>query len=174
MDGSYDWQKFGLIDDEDSFPETIRDRRCPRCGAAVTGRPNKIYCSANCRKRHKEIKRNSVLSMAKRRENTELYDRAIRLTEMLYSIPPQERLGFMKDLIDLARLGGDAQLRDILSNQTLIKLAWDEKKRFLQRNHNDYCTITRAASNYCKRYWCANVRDVVYGNAPEPPTGVVK
>ena len=44
--------------------------------------------------------------MAKRRENTELYDRAIRLTEMLYSIPPHERVGFMKDLIDRARLGG--------------------------------------------------------------------
>ena len=119
MDGSYDWQKFGLIDNENSFTETTRYRRCPRCGAVVTGRPNKIYCPANCRKRHREIKRNSVLSMAKRRENTGLYDRAIRLTEMLYSIPPHERLGFMKDLIDRARLGGDAQLRDILSNQTL-------------------------------------------------------
>ena len=106
MDGSHDWQKFGLIEDDNTCPGSARNRRCPRCGAAVSGRPNKIYCSANCIKRHKEIKRNSVLSMAKRRENTELYDRAIRLTEMLYSIPPHERVGFMKDLIDRARLGG--------------------------------------------------------------------
>ena len=48
--------------------------------------------------------------MAKRRENTELYDRAIRLTEMLYSIPPHERVGFMKDLIDRAKFGGGGSL----------------------------------------------------------------
>ena len=84
-----------------------------------------------------------------------------------------ERLGFMKDLIDIARAGQDAQLRDILSNQTLIKLSWSEKQKCLHRKSSDYCTISQAASNYCKRFWKADVRDVVYGRAPEPPTGVV-
>ena len=173
MDGSIEWEQFHPIEDENDFPNS-KERRCPRCGTSVSGRPNRVYCSANCRKRHTEGKRNAALSMAKRRENTELYDRAKRLTEMLYLKPPLERLGFMKDLIDIARAGSDAQLRDILSNQTLIKLSWQEKQRFLHRNNSDYCTISQAASNYCKRFWKANVRDVVYGRAPEPPTGVVK
>jgi len=112
--------------------------------------------------------------MAKRRENAELYDRAKRLAEMLYLTPPMERLGFMKDLIDVARAEQDAQLRDILSNQTLIKLNWSDKQKYLHRNCSDYCTISQAASNYCKRFWRANVRDVVYGRTPEPPTGLVK
>ena len=173
MDGSIEWEKFHPIEDENDFPNS-KDRRCPRCGTLVSGRPNKIYCSGNCRKRHRECKRNAALSMAKRRENAELYDRAKRLTEMLYLTPPMERLGFMKDLIDIARAGQDAQLRDILSNQTLIKLSWSDKQKYLHRNRSDYCTISQAASNYCKRFWKANVREVVYGRAPEPPTGVVK
>ena len=174
MDGSIDWDSFDLIEDENDCPNLPTDRKRPRCGTAVSGRPNRVYCSSNCRKRHTEGKRNAALSMAKRRENTELYDRAKRLTEMLYLKPPLERLGFMKDLIDIARAGQDAQLRDILSNQTLIKVSWQEKQRFLHRNNSDYCTIAQAASNYCKRFWKANVRDVVYGRASEPPTGVVK
>ena len=174
MDGSIDWDSFDLIEDENDCPNLPTDRKCPRCGTAVSGRPNRVYCSSNCRKRHTEGKRNAALSMAKRRENTELCDRAKRLTEMLYLKPPLERLGFLKDLIDIARAGQDAQLRDILSNQTLIKVSWQEKQRFLHRNNSDYCTIAQAASNYCKRFWKANVRDVVYGRASEPPTGVVK
>ena len=174
MDGSIDWDSFDLIEDKNDCPNLPTDRKCPRCGTAVSGRPNRVYCSSNCRKRHTEGKRNATFSMAKRRENAELYDRAKRLTERLYLTPPMERLGFMKDLIDIARAGSDAQLRDILSNQTLIKVSWQEKQRFLHRNNSDYCTIAQAASNYCKRFWKANVRDVVYGRAPEPPTGVVK
>ena len=173
MDGSIEWEKFHPVEDENDFPNS-QDRRCPRCGTPVSGRPNKIYCTANCRKRHREGKRNAALSMVKRRENAELYDRAKRLTEMLYLTPPLERLGFMKDLIDIARAGKDAQLRDILSNQILIKLSWSDKQKYLHRNCSDYCTISQAASNYCKRFWKTNVRDVVYGRAPEPPTGVVK
>ena len=115
MDGSIEWEKFHPIEDENDFPNS-KDRMCPRCGTPVAGRPNKLYCTANCRKRHREGKRNAALSMAKRRENVELYDRAKRLTEMLYLTPPMERLGFMKDLIDIARAGQHAQLRDILSN----------------------------------------------------------
>ena len=117
MDGSIEWEQFHPIEDENDFPNS-KERRCPRCGTSVSGRPNRVYCSSNCRKRHTEGERNATFSMAKRRENTELYDRAKRLTEMLYLKPPLERLGFMKDLIDIARAGSDAQLRDILSNQS--------------------------------------------------------
>ena len=173
MDGFIEWEKFHPIEDENDFPNS-QDRRCPRRGTPVVGRANKIYCTANCRKRHRKGKRNAALSMVKRRENAEMYDRAKRLTEMLYLTSPLKRLGFMKDWIDIARAGKDAQLQDILSNQTPIKLSWSGKQKYLHRNSSDYCTISQAASNYCKRFWKANVRDVLYGRAPEPPTGLDK
>ena len=167
MDGSTEWEKFHPIEDENNFPNS-QDRMCPRCGTLLAGRPNKIYCTANCRKGHREGKRNAALSMAKRRENAELYDRAKRLTEMLYLTPSLKRLGFMKDLIDIARAGKDAQLRDILSNQTLIKLSWSDKQKYLHRNSSDYCTTSQAASNYCKKFWKANVRAVSYTHLTLP------
>ena len=48
---------------------------------------------------------NSQLSPTKRRENTEFFDRALRLAEELYKTIPSQRLGVMKDLIDYARTG---------------------------------------------------------------------
>ena len=77
-------------------------RFCLRCKAPISGRPNKIYCSANCRKRSSEPTRNSFYSPTKRRENMEFFDRAKRLTEDLYQTRPPERLGYMKDLIEYA------------------------------------------------------------------------
>jgi len=38
-------------------------RQFPRCNTEVTGRPNKLYCSANCRKRYAEFKHNSMRDM---------------------------------------------------------------------------------------------------------------
>ena len=96
-------------------------RFCLRCKAPISGRPNKIYCSANCRKRSSEPTRNSFYSPTKRRENMEFFDRAKRLTEDLYQTRPPERLGYMKDLIEYARHGDDAQLKDILCNRILVK-----------------------------------------------------
>ena len=102
--------------------ESDEIRQCPNCNAKVSGRPNKIYCSTNCRKRATETKRNSQFSPTKRRENTEFFDRALRLAEELYKTPPPQRLEFMKDLINYARTGNDCELRKILccSDQTHI------------------------------------------------------
>ena len=46
----------------------------------------------------------------------EFFDRAKRLAEDLYQTRPPERLGYMKELTEYARHGGDAQLKDILSS----------------------------------------------------------
>ena len=101
--------------------ESDEIRQCPNCKAKVSGRPNKIYCSSNCRKRGTETKRNSQFSPTKRRENLEFFDRALRLAEELYKTPPANRLGFMKDLIHYARTGEDRGLRNILCNPMLLR-----------------------------------------------------
>ena len=175
MEISVDRDDFEIIDADDFTPdENNKIRTCPRCSALVQGRRNKIYCSSNCRKRHKEIKRNSFTSVSKRRENTEFFYRAVRLSEIYYCTPPAERLGFVKDLIDHARAGGDAQLRDILSNFKLLRPNPKEDLFLFYRRKPHHLTIAQVTARYCKRFWKANVKEVVYGRAPEPPTGEVE
>jgi len=94
---------------------------CAHCRKTFSYRPNKRFCSSNCRKRNNEGIKNSVFSLAKRRENGEFFERSLRLAEVVYSAPPFERLGIMKDLIAEARTGEDRQLMDILTNQKLLR-----------------------------------------------------
>ena len=89
-------------------------------------------------------------------------------------MPPAQRLGYMKSLIDLARSGEDIRLRDILSNYKLLHPHPINDTHLFYRGNRVYLTIAQEASRYCKRFWKANVKDVVYGRAPEPPTGLVK
>ena len=90
----------------------------------------------------------------------------------LYSLPPSERLGHMKVLIDEAR-AGNTQLREILSNHKLLHPDPFGDVWLFYRRSRSYCTIAQAANNYCKRYWKANVSDVVYCRCKEPETGEV-
>ena len=101
----------------------------------------------------------------------EFFDRAKRLAEDLYQTRPPERLGYMKDLIEYARHGDDAQLKDILCNRILLKPHPVHDRHLFYRRSRSYLTIAQAASNYCKRFWHANVRCVVYELATEPPDG---
>ena len=176
MEMSVDRDDFEIIDADDFTPdENNKIRTCPRCSGLVQGRRNKMYCSSNCRKRHKEIKRNSFSSVSKRRENTEFFYRAVRLSEAYYTLPPAERLGFVKDLIDYARESkDDAQIRDILSNYKLLRPNPKEDLFLFYRGKPHHLTIAQVTARYCKRFWKANVREVVYGRAPEPPTGEVE
>ena len=42
------------------------------------------------------------------------------------------------------------------------------------RRKPHHLTIAQVTARYCKRFWKANVREVVYGRAPQPPTGEVE
>ena len=165
---------FEIFEDDNFTPVKKIKRLCPQCSSEVTGRPNKIFCTSNCRKRHSEPKRNSYSSPTKRRENQEFFDRALRLGEELYGIPPNQRLGFIKDLIDHARLGEDCQLQDILSNYKLLHPHPYHDTHLFPKHSRSYCTIAQATSNYCKRFWKADVRLVVYNRVGYPYSGVVK
>ena len=143
-------------------------RYCPRCNKIVVGRANKIFCTPNCRKRHSEPKRNSQESRTKGRENAEFFDRALRLAEDLYSKPPAERDDYMKVLIDIAREGKDARLRDILTNYRLFHIHPFNDRHLLLRRNPEYFTITQYAFHYCYKYWKAHPRLVVYNRIDHP------
>ena len=165
---------FEVIEDDDIIPAKKTKRLCPRCSSEVTGRPNKIFCTSNCRKRHSEPKRNSYSSPTKRRENQEFFDRALRLGEGLYGIPPNQRLGYIKDLIDHARLGEDCQLQDILSNYKLLHPHPHNDRHLFPKHWRSYRTIAQATYNYCKRFWRKEVRLVVYNKVDYPYDGVME
>ena len=128
----------------------------------MTGRPNKIFCTSNCRKRYSEPTRNSYTSPTKRQENRAVFDRALGLGQELYAVLPNQRLGLMKNLIDHARLGEDCQLQNILSNYKLLHPHPYHDTQLFPKYSRFYCTIAQATSNYYKRFWHADVRLVIY------------
>ena len=111
---------------------------CLRCGSSFFYRSNKKFCTSNCRKRYSEHKANSECSIKKRTENGRLFERASRLGEEYYKTPPPERLGFLKDMIDLARSGEDPHLRLVLSNLVLLQANRESPRIYFAGNkyHN--------------------------------------
>ena len=146
---------------------------CCVCGTTILSqRTTKKYCSVNCRQKANHNQQNSASSKTKARTNAEFFDRAKRLTEVLYTLPPEKRLGFMQQLIGEAR-GENTKLREVLTNQKLLRPNPIEGKHLFNRSDPTYCTIAQAAQYYCKTFWKANVADVVYKRVQEPETGEV-
>ena len=144
---------------------------CLRCGSSFFYRSNKKFCTANCRKRYSEHKANSKCSNKKRTENERLFERAARLGEEYYKVPPQERLGFIKDIIDLARSGQDQHLRLVLSNLVLLQANRESPRNYFIGNRYHNSNIAKIANQYCRHFWNAGIKAVAYGTAPEPDTG---
>ena len=91
------------------------------------------------------------------------------MADRLYDLPPFERLGHMKELIDEAR-GGNTKLRNLLSNYYLRHP--NKADRWLHaRGNRQFFTIAQAANAYCWRYWGTHVSNVVYDRCDEPETG---
>ncbi|MCO8145338.1 hypothetical protein NHN26_08880 [Rhodovulum tesquicola] len=154
-------------------------RSCRGCGTAFRPRrSNQLSCSKTCRdkvakrKARRITPANSLCSPTKRRANLELLDRARRLAEILYTLPPRERLGFVKTLVDQARTG-DGKLREVLTNRFILRPETDMRSLFHRGSPRSYLTIAQAANEYCWRFWNADVRSVVYGLVSEPETGEV-
>lgn len=148
-------------------------RQCPRCKTEVTGRPNKLYCSANCRKRHSEFKHNSMQSVETWNRNYRLFERASRLAEVYFQESVSRRLGLMRDLISSARNGEDMQLRPILSSQYFLDVSNPHGNPFSGKRGAYFGPIAVEAEKYCRKFWNASVSDVVYGRATEPDDGVI-
>ena len=145
---------------------------CLHCHSKMPCRANKKYCSDRCRQYGNRNKQNSQNSKGKARENYELFDTARLMADRFHDLPPFERLGHMKALIDEAR-GGNTKLRNLLSNYYLRHP--NKPDEWLHaRGSRQYMTIAQAANAYCWRFWGTHVTDVVYDRCDEPETGEVK
>lgn len=150
---------------------------CPHCDTIfVPRRKNQKFCCGKCRKLAHQVKerkktpRNSRQCREVYRDNIERLESLISLTEAFYATRPDERLGFIKDLVDKARQG-DRILRRLLTNKYFSRATYGERRWLFHRKAYTYPNVARAADNYCKRFWKARVEDVVRDNVPEPETG---
>jgi hypothetical protein len=143
---------------------------CPQCLSSFPYRKGKTYCRPTCRVYASRPKQNSEFSITKKRQNALFFDKARRIGNMLYDLPPFERLGFMKDMIDEAR-AGNTQLRELLSNYKLRHPHPVDEAWMFPRGNREYCTLAQAADRYCWRFWGTHVTDVVYCRCEEPDDG---
>ena len=140
---------------------------CAACGENfLQTRKDKKFCSRKCQSHSSRVTQNSIESPTKRRHNMEIFDLSDVLIEKLYGLPPNKRLGYMKDLIEQAR-AEPGLLRETLCNYELLRS--DE----VESNQPPKLTIAKAANMYCKRFWNNPVGGVVHSRCPEPPTGEV-
>ena len=145
---------------------------CQHCEASFTGRKNKIYCSANCRKRHSEPVQNSLKSKEKKNHNMRLFDSASRVAELYFKRPPFDRLEMMRGYIELAKQG-NGKMREILSNEYLLDNKNNYGNPFKGKRGKSFGSLAQACEEYCRRYWNASAREVVHNIAPNPDDGVV-
>ena len=143
---------------------------CPQCLGTFPYRKGKTYCGVNCRVYASRPKQNSECSHDVARENAVFFDKARRIAEMMYELPPFERLGFMKDMIDEAR-AGNTQLRKLLSNYKLRHADPKNESWMHPWGDRSYMTLAQAADAYCRRFWGTHVTNVVYGRCAEPDDG---
>lgn len=157
----------------------MEEGTCPHCGGRFPFRRNKRFCSATCRKLNSQQQARSLRpanasnSRSIRRDQEELFDLAMRMAERLYTMPPGQRLGYVKEVVDLARSGRCPKVRKVLTLPALIRPDKSRKGLFWRRSPATYCTISQAADFYCRKFWGAGVVDVVRGVASEPSTGEV-
>ena len=154
---------------------------CAHCGDSfIRARKDKRFCRDTCRKLSSQRKCrlenpvNARNDRDARRCQLETFDLAFRMAERLYTMPPSDRLGYLKDIIDIARSGDSARTARVLTMPLLLRPDPTRTGLFWRRSPKAYLTIAQAANRYCLHFWNASVVDVVRGLAPEPPTGEVK
>jgi predicted nucleic acid-binding Zn ribbon protein len=152
---------------------------CPHCGDEFPFRSNKKFCSPSCRKlsaqrdQRKKQPVNATNSPDEKRKQHEVFELAARMAETLYSMPPFQRLGYIEEVVQLARSGNCPRVRQILTMPALIRPNPD-KKHLFPRGCRSYCTISQAADRYCLiSPWNSGVAAVVRGKVSEPPTGEI-
>lgn len=126
----------------------IASKVCPRYSTEFQPkRANQKYCSQACQKAGSAHTARGLRTKEKNTVNYFHYDRAGRLAEIVYAVPPSERLGMMKDLLTTAE--HDARLRNILTDPKLHKVP---------PRGNNRRNIAQAASAYTKKFFGVSIK----------------
>lgn len=135
--------------ESDNITSAALETDCPACGIPfVPGRKNQEYCSHYCQKnasrdfRHLENFARDAHEAARARD----------LRDMLYTAPPSERLGIMKDILDTAY--HDGGVRNILTRPELLA----DRPFSAGRGQMN---IAKAADAHCKKFLQMSVRSYI-------------
>ena len=101
-----------------------------------------------------------------------LIDSASRIAELYFARPPFERLGMMRGYIALAKQG-NGKMREILSNEYLLDRKNNDGNPFKGKRGKSFGSLAQACEEYCRHYWKASAREVVYNIAPDPDDCVI-
>lgn len=135
------------------FDMTPSDTECPACGKHFTpARTNQEYCSRFCQKKATRHAARGLRHLENFARDELEAARARDLREMLYSAPPHERLGIMKDILDAAQ--HDGGLRNILTRPELLSDGPYSAGR-------GRMNIAKAADAYCKKFLQMSVRSYI-------------
>ncbi len=121
---------------------------CPACGTPFNRkRSNQIFCSRPCQRKTSRNSARGDRTVEHSRRSSKHYERAARLTEMIYSTPPKQRLGMMQHILSFTP--NDASLRSILTDPVYLK----ELPRADNRMN-----ISKAANAYTQKFFGLSIK----------------
>lgn len=137
--------------------------QCPACGTSFTrNRSNQAYCSRPCQRKTSRNSARGHRGAENKQRSRMHYERAARLTEMIYTTPPQDRLGVMRHILSF--IPHDAGLRNILTDLELHK----EPPRADNRKN-----ITKAANAYTQKFFGLSIKRYINAvQAGKPPESI--
>lgn len=136
---------------------------CPGCSTAfMPKRSNQRYCSRECQRCSTRNASRGSRSAENRERSWRHYERAYRLTEMVYTSPPPERLGVMKHI--LAFIPRDAGLRNILT---------DPELHMRPPRPDGRMNIAKAANAYTQTFFGLSIKRYIKAiRAGQEPEGI--
>lgn len=137
---------------------------CPGCSTAfMPKRSNQKFCSRDCQHRASRNSSRGSRSAENRERSWRHYERVHRLTEMVYTTPPQERLGMMKHILEF--IPHDAGLRNILTDPEL----------HMQPPRTDgRMNIAKAANAYTQKFYGLSIKRYIKAiRSGQEPEGIL-
>ncbi len=157
---------------------------CLNCGDMFKYRANKTFCSPKCRMSHhkaqiRETSKGSgrvssnKMTIEEVRNREEEYALLHVLAEKLYTLKPSQRLGYIEDILQIAKVQRGGLLRRVLCNKTFIYPNPNKTRLFYRQSPKSYCTFPQA----CNRYLMTSPHKCYLEDflrvVPEPSTGEV-
>ena len=154
---------------------------CPNCGDLYEYRSNKSFCSTKCRKAHHKLGMRDDKAKAvnktlpsEQRQNLELLHLNFVLCEKVYTMPPEERVGYVESVLQVALYSEGGLLRHLLSNKKYQYPNPNDLRLFFRGAPKSYKTFPQICNHYLLNSpWNCYLSDFLKGTVPEPSTGEV-
>lgn len=136
---------------------------CPACSIVFKPkRSNQKFCSRDCQRRASRNSSRGDRSIENMERSWQHYERAYRLTEMVYSTAPQQRLGMMKHILEF--IPHDAGLRNILT---------DPEMHMKPPRADGRMNVAKAANAYTQKFYDLSIQRYIEAiRSGQKPEGI--